>query len=188
MLRAFPDTFAYPIPRGWPGDESTTTTPEAWPWNDDSLEHREVHASDSTIKEYKNIWRGFRVVLRTLAETEHNVSEFVMDMHHRSTGMNCHIFDQPCQEYQDFAALLLRPGFQRLDLALCTAFLELHEWYSFRSGLLRNALAAATDLEHVSISTNMDIDSCGVASQSYANDLTPEEEALPLPIVFPVEK
>ncbi|KAJ2976247.1 hypothetical protein NQ176_g5059 [Zarea fungicola] len=188
MLRAFPSTFAYPIPRGWPGHDEETASPETWPWNDGSLGHREVHASDCTLEEYKNIWRGFRVVLRTLAETEHNVSEFVMAMHHRNTGMNCHIFDQPCQEYQDFAALLSRPGFRRLDLALCTSYLELEEWYSFRSGLLRNALAAATDLEHFSISSNMDIDADGVASAALDNDVALDEAALPLPIVFPVEK
>ncbi|OAR03975.1 hypothetical protein LLEC1_07863 [Akanthomyces lecanii] len=196
MLRAFPETFAYPIPRGWPGDEESSTPPELYGWQGDEDFNRLIYGPDHTLRpepgctldEYKNIWRGFRVVLRTLAQSEHSISEFVMAIHHRSTGMNCHIFDQPCQEYDDFVALVSRPGFRRLDLALCTGFQEAEEWCSFRSGLLRDALAAATDLEHFSVPSNMDIDVYGFASQTEVLEDPDAESFLPLLSVFPVDK
>ncbi|KAM3427389.1 hypothetical protein MY4824_009475 [Beauveria thailandica] len=195
MIRAFPETFAYPIPRGWPGDEERTTPPELYGWEGDEEFNRLIYGPDDTLRpepgctleEYKNIWRGFRVVLRTLAQSEHSISEFVMAIHHRSTGMNCHIFDQPCQEYDDFVALVSKPGFRRLDLALCTGFQEAEEWCSFRSGLLRDALAAATDLEHFSISSNMDIDVYGFTPQTEVLEDMDAESFLPLLSVFPVK-
>ncbi|ATY61070.1 Cyclin-like F-box [Cordyceps militaris] len=194
MFRAFPETFAYPIPRGWPGNEETSTPPEIYGWGHDEEFNRLTYGPDGTpredpgctLEEYKNIWRGFRVILRTLAQCEHSISEFVMAIHHRSTGMNCHIFDRPCQEYHDFVALVSKPGFRRLDLALCTGFQEGDEWCSFRSGLLRDALAAATGLEHFSISSDMDIDASGFPSQIEV--LEDDSKAfLPLLAVFPVK-
>lgn len=196
MLRAFPETFAYPIPRGWPGDESGVGAPPKlyrWKGDDDfnqllyGPDGRPWRDPDCTLEQYRDLWRGFRVILRTLAETEHSISEFVMAIHHRITGMNCHIFDRPCQEYDDFAALVSKPGFRRLDLALCTGAQELDGWNSLRSGLFRDALAAATDLEHFSISSNMDIDEHGFPSTAELAEDDETETFLPLLAVFPVK-
>ncbi|TQV92859.1 Cyclin-like F-box [Cordyceps javanica] len=187
MLRAFPDTFAYPIPRGWPGDEERTSSPPLYRWNDNDG-FKMTYGDGCTLEEYKNIWRGFRVVLRTLSQhNQHSVSEFVMAIHHRRTGMNCHIFDQPCQEYVDFASLLSRPGFRRLDLALYTGAQEEDEWPAFRTGLFRDALSAATDLEHFSLSSNMDIDVHGCPGGLGDLEGMVAEEAFPIS-VLPVKR
>lgn len=162
MLRALPDTFAYPLPRGWPGGEQTVSVPDVQPWSH-QLEYK--FRRDFTIDEDRDFWRGFWLIMRALAQSEHKMTEFVIATHHHHTGMNCFGFDEPCQEYRDFAALLSRPGFRRLDLALSTSGLETEMWHPFRNKFFIDALAGATDLEHFSISSDMDIDVIGCPAQ-----------------------
>lgn len=67
----------------------------------------------------RNSFRGFTEVVRVLAQQEKNpVTELVVDVNQLCTGISCHLFDQPCAEYDNFAAVLKTPKFRRLDLAL----------------------------------------------------------------------
>ncbi|CAM1502670.1 Fc.00g074460.m01.CDS01 [Cosmosporella sp. VM-42] len=132
MIRAFPKGFLYPIPRGWPLEEMAyrdyargdSTQPEAHPWTEDDTAANE---------EYKNQWRGFRVVTRVLAgqSQDHNVKELVCDTHGIQTGLNCRIFDDPCSEYNDIVTILRKPGFRRIDLALIVDMVQHIGWRSF---------------------------------------------------------
>lgn len=72
MVRAFPQGFNYPIPRGWP--TSTTEEPEdviTFPWQRVDERHREKY-------------RAFRIVIRALAQQNNKVVELVLDA--RSTA------------------------------------------------------------------------------------------------------
>ena len=94
--------------------------------------------------------------MHTLAQQEHHISEFVLDVKGFCTGLNCHLFDdESFEEYQHFAALLRKPEFTRIDLALLVSWQQNEGWPSLRSGHLRRALAAARDLQHVSVSTDL---------------------------------
>ncbi|KAK2612418.1 hypothetical protein QQS21_001522 [Conoideocrella luteorostrata] len=186
MIRSFPEGFGYPLPRGWPRAEHHSAPIEAFPWQ--GSEHQRLYGPDCSIEDYREKWRGFRVLTRTLAETEHQVSEFIVNVHHMDTGINCHIFDQPCREYDDFAALLKKPGFRRLHLALFTGFLEHENWVSYRSGYLREALAEAKDLEHIALSSTMDIDANGFPAQIADPEDFEEDLLLPLQTIFPIDR
>ncbi|KAH7108622.1 hypothetical protein B0J13DRAFT_579688 [Dactylonectria estremocensis] len=144
MIRSFPYGFNYPIPRGWPATHSESRGPKMLPWNDEN-------------EDVKERWRGFRIVTRVLAQTEtkHHVSELILDAHQLNTGLHCRIFDQPCAEQDDLAALIRRPGFRRLDLSLSVGGQEGDRWCSYRSGHMRRILANAADLEHISLRTNV---------------------------------
>lgn len=65
------------------------------------------------------------------------------------------MFDQPCDEYNDFITMLRKPGFRRIDLAFLVDGQSYRSWKAFCNGQLRSALALATDLEHVSLCTNV---------------------------------
>ncbi|KFY16968.1 hypothetical protein V492_00977 [Pseudogymnoascus sp. VKM F-4246] len=134
MIRAFPYGFNYLIPRAWPTVEPGFSPCEAPPWDTEAE---------------KNKWRGFRIVLRTLAEQEHHISEFILDVNGLCTGLNCHVFDEPCEEYEDLVALLRKPDFNRIDLGLLVSTQQDEGWPSFRSGHLKHALGEAKDLQHV---------------------------------------
>lgn len=177
MIRSFPFGFRYPIPHGWPYAGDAENEPEAPLWVDDS--------DEETQETVRNQWRGFRLVTDVLAqkEVQHHVSELILAVHGLNTGLNCHIFDQPCHDYDNFAALLRRPSFHRLDLSLLVGELEHYDWISYRSGLLRKALAGAPNLEHIQLHTNMapDIEFLnGLASGTQAADLS-------LRTIFPIE-
>ncbi|KAL7921523.1 hypothetical protein ACQKWADRAFT_327582 [Trichoderma austrokoningii] len=134
MIRAFPYGFNCPIPRGWPYELDIGL--QAAPWEDE-----------------KARWRGFNLVTKMLAEEKHNVSEYEIDGHHLGTGLNCRMFDERCEEYEDFASVLRLPGSKKLKMSLFVDGQDFYEWPALRNGLLRKALAEATRLEHVSIAT-----------------------------------
>lgn len=175
MIRSFPYGFKYPIPRGWPCAEEGEGEPDAPDWfGEDNQE---------TIREQ---WRGFRIAVRLLAqdEVQHRVSEMVLDAHLLMTGLTCHIFDQVCDEYNNFSTILRRPNFRRLDLSLLVGRLDQEEWVSYRKGLLRKALAGAEDLEHVHLHTDLDLSvNTGITN----SDGTHQNEVL-LQTIFPIEK
>lgn len=170
MIRSFPYGFNYLIPRTWPTDE--VDDPVAHDW-------------DNGDEDMKNQWRGFRIITRMLAQEDvhHNISEFVVNVHRLNTGLNCHIFDQPCEEYDNFVKLLQRPGFRYLQLSLLVGGLEEQGWPSFRGGYLQRALAEAKDLEHVSLHTNVSRDPGGNRIDQLSGG--PSEHFIPLRTIFP---
>lgn len=154
-IRALPRGFNYPIPRGWP------TAPDGCPPH--SMPHWPDPGPGSDSKAdseaYKEQWRGVSIALRMLAEpqTHHGVTEFILDAHHLDTGLDCRILENPATsaEFVNLSALLRRPGFARLDLALAVGGQEHLEWSALRGGHLRDALAGAPDLRHFSLRTNV---------------------------------
>ncbi|KOS38368.1 hypothetical protein ACN38_g10818 [Penicillium nordicum] len=139
MIRAFPYGLNYPIPRGWQCDPIGCRVVEPLPW----LEATE---------DYKELWRGARIVLRLLSQAEkHNVSELSFDSRHLHTGLNFLIFDQPCEEYNQFAAIIKRPSFRHLHLSLLTG--SNGHWTGFQSGLFCQAVGQAKKLTHIHLST-----------------------------------
>ncbi|KAF7553416.1 hypothetical protein G7Z17_g3669 [Cylindrodendrum hubeiense] len=172
MIRALPYGFNYPIPRGWPAKEAIErVTIPLW-------------RSGSEKDEFdKNRWRGFRIITWMLAREKHNISDFVVDVSLLNTGLNAHMFDQSCDDYNDFVTMLLKPGFRRIDLALLVGGQHHEGWPAFRNGQLRLALGVAADLEHVSLRTNVPYE---VDCEDWAkND---DEHFIPLRTIFSIDK
>lgn len=171
MIRSFPPSFNYPIPRSWPLEAVTQK-----PW-------------EITPEDEKNTWRGFRFATRMLAAATANwerpstgVTELVVDVNQLLTGLNAHIFDEECAEQRDLAGMLRHPDFQRLDLALAVGGLERYGWRAFRSGCLRRTLAVAPGLEHVSLTTDMGDE----PDQDYEGLPPGDHDFVPLREIFPV--
>lgn len=169
MLRSLPYGFNYNIPRGWPG---TYNHLKCEPW--------ETEAD-------KQQWRGFREVIRCLAENKApSVTELVIDVHQLPTGLTCHFFDNPCVEYDQLAAVLRRPGFRRFDLALTAGGQPGVDWMSFRNRRIRRALAEASeDLEHIHLRTDWGDEpdfNTGLDSTGFIYHFTP------LLDIFPIER
>ncbi|KAJ5326295.1 uncharacterized protein N7506_009397 [Penicillium brevicompactum] len=142
MIRSLPGGFIYAIPRLWPTRGAGSF-----------VLHRSPSRWSNTQKQYKERWRGTRIVLRILAQLEHNISELVFDVGSHKTGVNVTILDEPCVEYDHFVKLLKRPGLRRLDLALHIKG-GIHDWANQSRGYLRSALEEAGSLEHFSLSTS----------------------------------
>ncbi len=171
MIRAFPRGFNYPLPRTWLiNRQELLDMGLAHPWSD-------LSEAD------KDRWRGFRIVARELAHNQHHrVTELAIDNCHLLSGINCTIFAEPCAEYDNLVALLLRPGFRRLDLALLTGEQSCRGWSAFRSGHLRRALSEAPGMEHISLRS----------SESRPDEYRhlnnpPDYRFVPLRTIFPVE-
>ncbi|KAL5094059.1 hypothetical protein Trisim1_008170 [Trichoderma cf. simile WF8] len=141
MIRAFPYGFNYPIPRGWPTRRAGEGIKFIVPWEDSNTKYR-----------------GYCLVTEILAQERqhHRVSELFIDAHHLPTGVNCRLFEQRCQEYLNILSILQQPNLKKLQLSLNVDGQEGLRWVAFRSGLLRNALAEASHLEHFSMETNWD--------------------------------
>ncbi|KAJ5100591.1 hypothetical protein N7456_006643 [Penicillium angulare] len=174
MIRQLPHGFFYPIPRGWPlPRHAQDTEVEALPWS--SLDEKN-----------KERFHGFRVVTRALAQQKNNVLELSLDARQIRTGVNCTIFDYPCEEYDNFAALLKAPGFRRLDLALTIR--GIHEagenWKSFRNGRLHKALSETVDMEDMRFYT------AGILYMYEGSEANLNRYAAPVPLasIFPFEK
>jgi hypothetical protein len=147
-IRSFPPGFNYPLPHGWPITGEREPMVDTLPWTDE----------DGGSEEQRDTYRGFRIVLRELAQhAAHRVSELIVDSHELDTGLNCHIFDRLSPEYDHFVSLLCRPGFRRLNLSLSVGGQEVDGWTAFRSTLLKRALSeTGPDLQHVSLTTDID--------------------------------
>lgn len=175
MIRAFPTGFNYPIPRGWPTPEYTEAVDvEALPWVGDG---RSTGIDSDCVRAQ---WRGYSVVTRVLSEQQksHYITEFIVDAHSLPTGLNCRIFEQPCDEYGHLVSIIRRPGFSHLGLSLSVGGQKYLDWPAFRSGLLCNALAGATDLKCLFLATDIE-------SNPYVDD---DVELLPLRTIFPVDR
>ncbi|KAJ4122791.1 hypothetical protein NW768_010236 [Fusarium equiseti] len=159
MIKAFPVGFYCPIPKAWP-DRTRWRNIDALSWierNPFFDQFQGFYGLNCTAESYRNKWRGYRAATRALAEDgQHHVTELVVGGNDTGSGINCHIFDQACVEYNDLVNLLRRPGFSHLSLDLATGYLEHEEWISYKSGLLRHALAEAKDLESICIRTTTD--------------------------------
>lgn len=172
-IRGLPYGFNYPIPRGWPTAPDGCPPHSMRPWPE-----------DGEGEAYKDQWRGVRIALRVLAEpqTEHNVTELVLDAHHLNTGLNWRIFEHPATnaEYTNLCALLRRPGFARLDLALAVGGQKQHLGWP----ALRAALASALDLRHFSLRTdvvpNPDARALGRGGEGNADGHVPLGSLLPV--------
>ncbi|CAG7563199.1 unnamed protein product [Fusarium equiseti] len=160
MIKALPPGFSCPTPRAWPGRALMSYT-EALAWIDQDgpfNPYQEMYGINCTAESYRSKWRGYRAATRALAEDkQHHVTELVVGGNEVGSGINCHIFDQPCVEYNDLVNLLQRPGFSHLSLDLFTGCLEHKDWVSYRSGLLRAALRKAKDLRYICIRTTTDM-------------------------------
>ncbi|KAM0304158.1 hypothetical protein ACHAPM_002230 [Fusarium culmorum] len=182
MIRAFPVGFDYPLPRTWQfydDDEPFDALP--WVSHGDETPYLDICGVESTAEAYRDQWRGFRLVTRALSEyVDHTISELVIGGTEVQSGLNCRIFDQWSPEYSDLVTLLKRPGFRHLDLSLFTAFFEDDEWHSLETGILRDALAQAKDLEYLCLRTTTDI------SDGVPQHLIPDIEghAVPLRSIF----
>ncbi|KAH7193883.1 uncharacterized protein B0J16DRAFT_381765 [Fusarium flagelliforme] len=169
MIKAFHPGFYCPTPRAWPGRAfafyrealAWTDYREALAWTDQDgpLDpYQMMYGFYCTAESYRSKWRGYRAATRALAEDyQHHVTELVVGGNEVGSGINCHIFDQPCVEYNDLVNLLQRPGFSHLSLDLFTGCLEHEDWVSYRSGLLRAALRKAKDLRYICIRTTTDM-------------------------------
>lgn len=152
MIRAFPLGFNYPIPRGWPArhEGQSSFAAAAWVNEEDTVWAEKVRAQ----------WRGCQIVTRALAEERqhHHVSEFLIDSRQLLTGLNCRLFEQQCEAYDDVVSILGHPGLRRFELSLHIDGQQRLGWSAFRSGLLRRALAKAEDLERFSLAADTDPD------------------------------
>ncbi|EKJ71194.1 hypothetical protein NXS19_003233 [Fusarium pseudograminearum] len=126
MIRAFPYGFVYPIQRGWScaGHVYDDAPQPAEPWEDE---------------EEKRKWRGFRIVLRHLADPKlpHNISQLSFDNNKLATGINHLIFNQPNEEYDNLCRTLERPGLKSFTLSLVMGYLsgwDAEEWNFFKMG------------------------------------------------------
>ncbi|KAH7176768.1 hypothetical protein EDB81DRAFT_940639 [Dactylonectria macrodidyma] len=173
MIRALPYGFNYPIPRGWP-------TKEPHDWLRLSLWKKGLDQDEID----KNKWRGFRIITWMLARHDHAVSEFVVDVSLLGTGLNAHMFDEKCDEYNDLVTMLLKPGFRRIDLALMVEGQDHTGWPAFRNGNLKTALGLASDLERVSLRTDVPYE---VSCEDWQAD-GGNEHFIPLRTIFPIEK
>lgn len=179
MIRSLPKGLCYPLPYGWPRLEFEEAPIDSLPWQeshdgisdtednsrDIGSDYQILYGKECTAEKYRDKWHGFRAAMDVLAKQKHNVSELLIEPHHMNTGISCHIFDRSCWDYDNFAALLKRPGFRRLGLALFTGLLEHDDWTCYLSGYLREALAGAEQLEHFHLQSTMDIDIDGTPSQ-----------------------
>ncbi|KAG5805504.1 hypothetical protein H9Q74_004473 [Fusarium xylarioides] len=188
MIRAFPPGFDYPIPKPWP----TAPMDDAGEWQDDLLwiseegdaRYQWFYGPHCTNEKYKEKWRGYQLVSRALVECENQVKELKIGGHEISSGLNCRIFDQSCTEYDHFYTLLSRPGFRYLDLHLFTGLIEHEDWITYKTRLLRDALAHAKDMEHLCIRATTDLKE-GFPQQLHPEDL--QMPLFPLRAVFPID-
>ncbi|KAJ5509684.1 hypothetical protein N7527_011827 [Penicillium freii] len=171
MIRAFPKGFNCPIPRGWLN--GPVKPPVAYHWKE--------------YPELRERYRGFISVLRVLANEPNSVSELVISSNHLPTGLNCTIFDQPGEEYDNFATVLKIPGFRHLAITFLIGGESDDQldacWRSFLNGRLRRALDKAKDMEDFSLHTT-------VINNPYDDEYSAgsPERLIPLQSFIPVDK
>ncbi|KAK2595133.1 hypothetical protein QQS21_007159 [Conoideocrella luteorostrata] len=141
MIRSLRSSAVYPLPPGlqyYPRRQFSTIS-----WNESFYRVLE--------EDRRNKWRGFRVITKVLAETSHNISQFVIKTHHMDTGISSDLLHQPCPELDNLTALIQTPGFRRLDLAVNLGGYGMHQLLEYRARYLHEALAKAVNLEHFSL-------------------------------------
>ncbi|EXL98199.1 hypothetical protein FOIG_09753 [Fusarium odoratissimum NRRL 54006] len=188
MIRAFPPGFDYPIPKVWPtapmNDSGEWQDELPWISEEGDAPYQWFYGAHCTAEKYREKWRGYQLVSRALIECENQVTELRIKGHEIKSGLSCRIFDQPCTEYEDICTLLRRPGFQYLDLDLFTGLIEHDDWATYKTGLLRDALAQAKDLQHLCVSASTDIEDA-YCQQHDPDDL--ERPVFPLRTIFLID-
>ncbi|KAI1451260.1 hypothetical protein F4805DRAFT_452027 [Annulohypoxylon moriforme] len=121
--------------------------------------------------------------MQELARQDHHVTELQVDARYLNIGLSNSILDNPSATYDEFVALLRKPGFRRLDLDLSVTQESL-SWNSYRTGYLQRALAEAKDLEHFSFRSSIRHDPDGPLPGSPGSI----EYFVPLRSVFPIER
>ncbi|KAJ5582087.1 hypothetical protein N7535_000707 [Penicillium sp. DV-2018c] len=166
MIRAFPKGFNYPIPCGWLYRRRYDEPAYAYGWKE--------------YPELRDRYRGFSTAMKVLASKPNSVSELVMTSNFMPTGINCRVFDEPCDEYNEFAAVLEKPGFRRLDITLLVGGLFMDDieacWRSLSNGRLGQALGEAKDMEEFRLHTTLH------------DDLLYDAPLIPLQSIAPVEQ
>ncbi|KAF4502325.1 hypothetical protein FAGAP_1437 [Fusarium agapanthi] len=117
MIKSFPYGFIYPVPRGWPTPLPRNQWELAMPW-----------VGDDAVEENKDLYHGFRIVTKVLAEEERNVTELMFDAHQLNTGVNHLALNRGSEEYNNFCDIQKRPGFQKLHLSLVVGFYLAEEY------------------------------------------------------------
>ncbi|KAJ9259365.1 hypothetical protein DTO207G8_928 [Paecilomyces variotii] len=188
MIRAFPPGLNYPILHAYPRlDDFDYSNLHIWPLPEKGLIPYIVPPWNQEGERLK--WRAFCLLTRELAEIrDHEILELVIDPHILETGLNCRIFDGPCEEYNNLVTLLRRPGFERIDLALtCNGqYYNDQRWSSFRNGHLLYALSQALDLKHVSLQTQIDYSQ--VEGDGFPQSMQSAQHFVPLQTIMPIKK
>ncbi|KAF5679879.1 hypothetical protein FDENT_8593 [Fusarium denticulatum] len=169
MIKSFPYGFIYPVPRGWPMPLPGHQWALAMPW-----------VGDDTAEENKDIYHGFRIVTKVLAEEKHNVTELMFDVHQLNTGINHFALNRGTEEYKNFCDILKRPGFQKLHLSLLVGFYLAEEYEIYNERYLHDALYEATDMRYLSFHTDF-----ATNRHSWTIDMY---QYTPLFDVFPIDR
>ncbi|KAF5592357.1 hypothetical protein FPCIR_5678 [Fusarium pseudocircinatum] len=111
------------------------------------------HQLDNAMS-YQDLYHGFRIVTKVLAEEKHNVTELMFDAHQLNTGINHFALNRGTEEYKNFCDILKRPGFQKLHLSLLVGFYLAEEYEIYDERYLHDALYEATDMRHLSFHTD----------------------------------
>ncbi|GKU09480.1 unnamed protein product [Fusarium langsethiae] len=171
-IRALPSGLIYPLARGWPGTDMYDEELYGETWGGE-----------------KEKWRGFCVLTHGIAEhirenPATRISEFSIEVDQILAGISLRLFDDTeCSEYKDLITVLSYPGFRRFDLPLdCTYIWGRQEWAVFHSRQFHDLPSNATDLQHISLSTNMDFHS------ALWEVISREERRPPLRCIFPIDK
>ncbi|KAH7175037.1 uncharacterized protein B0J16DRAFT_349456 [Fusarium flagelliforme] len=171
-IRSLPQDLIYPSARGWPGTllyEDVIPYVEAWEG------------------EEKEKWRGFCVVTREVARhlrenPTSRIAEFSIDVNDLPSGINFRLFENTeSAEYTDLVTIMSHPGLKRFDLPLYTVGVEDPDDSAALYNQLYDLLSIATDLQHVSLSTNIDF------QDELWEIVGRAEHCFPLCTIFPID-
>ncbi|KAJ4129047.1 hypothetical protein NW768_007577 [Fusarium equiseti] len=173
-IRSLPQNLVYPRARGWPGtNPHQEFLPDVKPWEGEEKEE----------------WRGFCVVTREVARhlrenPASNIAEFSIDVNYLPAGINFRVFENTeTAEYIDLVTILSHPGLKRFDLPLHPIGVEDPDESGALYNQVHHLLSSATDLQHVSLSTNIDFKEDDIWSM-----LGRDEHCFPLRHIFPIDK
>ena len=110
MIRAFPKGLSYPTPRGWLYPRINSEPANAYAWNQ--------------YPQLKGRYRGFCTVMRVLANEP---NELAMTANFLPTGINCTIFDEPCEESTFLDALYTKDKYPLIPLQ---SIVPVEKWLS----------------------------------------------------------
>ncbi|KAI0531907.1 hypothetical protein GGR58DRAFT_507965 [Xylaria digitata] len=140
--------------------------------------HRLEEQEEDVIARGLDVWLEQVSIVKKSHHHARGTRAVVIDAHTPYTGLNCCIFDEPCEEYNNLVAIIQQPGFTRLQLDFAVDEQEHHGWPSFRSGLLCRALSKAVDLEDFRFGTNVEEDTGEGLMENH----------IPLLSIFPTDK
>lgn len=169
-IRALPYGFNYPLPRSWPASKDEERAGyEMWERED-----------------AKDKWRGFRHVVRTVAQQRSatsKITEMIFDGNQIHSGLTCGILHapEPCVEYDHLAAVIKKPGFTTLSLNLMICGADNNNYLAFRNGRLKQMLEA--DLQRFTLETDED----GSLGQESQPPNATRDHFIPLRSILPVE-